>query len=360
MSQLTLFGDDEPVRRDTSRSDPGSGSDSAARSLSIAHADAERLAGALPTDVRFGTSSWAFPGWAGLVYSTDAAQASLARDGLREYARHPLLRTVGIDRSYYAPVPVEELRRYADQLPAGFPCCAKAPAAVTSRALPGTRGSERAAPNPDFLNADLFIESTLEPFALAFRDHCGPFVIEFPPALSGQAQDAPEFIERLDHFLGAVPRDFKYAVELRDEALLTGAYRSVLARHGVAHVYNYWSAMPMPGVQAATIPPEVAPFVVVRLLLRPGTWYEDQRERFRPFNRIVAPDEAMRAEVAGIVAASSRRGQPVYVLVNNKAEGSAPLTVRALAEAAAAALREDQSPKRSGSHFNASSSGGPM
>ena len=34
---------------------------------------------------------------------------------------------------------------------------------------------------------------------------------------------------------------------------------------------------------------------VVRLLLKPGTWYEDQREAFRPFNRLVEPDEAMRA-----------------------------------------------------------------
>lgn len=94
----------------------------------------------------------------------------------------------------------------------------------------------------------------------------------------------------------------------------------------------------MPAEQAATISSDVAPFVVVRLLLRPGTWYEDQRERFRPFNRIVAPDERMRAEVAGIVAAASRRKRPAYVLVNNKAEGSAPLTVAALAAGVARRL----------------------
>ena len=45
----------------------------------------------------------------------------------------------------------------------------------------------------------------------------------------------------------------------------------------------------MPLAQAAVVPPEDPPFTVVRLLLKPGTWYEDQRERFRPFNRLVRP-----------------------------------------------------------------------
>ena len=50
--------------------------------------------------------------------------------------------------------------------------------------------------------------------------------------------------------------------------------------------------MPRPADQAAIVPPEDGPFAIVRLLLRPGTWYEDQRDRFKPFDRIVEPDEA--------------------------------------------------------------------
>ena len=59
----------------------------------------------------------------------------------------------------------------------------------------------------------------------------------------------------------------------------------------------------MPLAQAAVVAPEAAPFAVVRLLLKPGTWYEDQRDLFRPFNRLVAPDEAMRGEVVELTAA---------------------------------------------------------
>jgi len=88
----------------------------------------------------------------------------------------------------------------------------------------------------------------------------------------------------------------------------------------------------MPGVQATVVPPGGADFIVVRLLLRPGTRYEDQREIFRPFNRLVQPDEEMRLDVTRLLKRSLSAGQRAYVLVNNKAEGSSPLTVHALAE----------------------------
>jgi uncharacterized protein YecE (DUF72 family) len=284
----------------------------------------------LPAGVRFGTSSWSFPGWRGLVYPHASTQPALARDGLRDYARHPLLRTVGIDRSYYAPIPRADLLRYAEQLPEGFPCCLKAPATVTSAVLP-REGGAAATANPHFLAAERLAEELLEPVAACFRRHAGPFVIECPPLPRGVSLAASEFAARLDAMLEALPREFDYAVEVRTPAWLTPEYARVLARHSAGHVYNYWSAMPPPGYQAQTVPPEGQPFLVVRLLLRPGTWYEDQRERFRPFDRIVEPDEAMRGEVADLVSRAVARAIPAYVLVNNKAEGSAPLTVAALA-----------------------------
>jgi len=295
------------------------------------------IAAALPPEIAFGTSSWAFPGWAGLVYPGGLSAARLGRDGLRHYARHPLLRTVGIDRSYYAPIPLDDLRAYADQLPDGFRACIKAPASVTSRVVPafGTARGGPAPPNPDFLSVDRLIDGLLTPLAAGFAAHTGPIVIEFPPGPRDPAFPPARFIDGLDRFLEALPSDFDYAVEIRDKALLTAEYAAVLRRHGVAHTYNYWSAMPMPVAQAAVVG-ATAPFVVVRLLLKPGTWYEDQRERFAPFDRLVAPDEPMRAEVVALTARALKRGWKVYVLVNNKAEGSSPLTIEALAERLAA------------------------
>ena len=245
---------------------------------------------------------------------------------------------MGVDRSYYAPVPLEDLRRYADQLPDGFPCCFKAPASIASPTLPGAKGPARSAPNPDFLSAERFALELLEPVATAFRGHAGPFVVEITPSPRGQRLDPVEFVERLDRMLDALPGEFRYAIELREPGLLTASYERVVRAHGASHVFNYWSAMPMPGAQAKQLKPPGLPFVLVRLLLRPGTWYEDQREQFRPFNRIVEPDAAMRAQVVDLVAEAVGLRIPAYVLVNNKAEGSAPLTVRELARRVAERL----------------------
>lgn len=321
MSQLSLFDDPDEPRRP---------SDPVAERLAESKADAQRIAAALPAGVRFGTSSWSFPGWRGIVFGHgDASPTALAREGLREYARHPLLRTVGVDRSFYAPVPVEDLARYHDQLPASFPCCFKAPASIASPVTPFTRGRPTA--NAQFLSAERFAADLLEPVARVFREHAGPFVVEISPTPRGFTLEPSTFCEQLDRMLGHLPGEFQFAVELRDLALMTGEYARVLRRHGAAHVYNYWSAMPMPGLQSESLGLDDMPFAMVRLLLRPGAWYEDQREAFRPFDRIVQPDFEMRAQVADIVADAVGRRIPAYVLVNNKAEGSAPLTVRELA-----------------------------
>ncbi|MEO8680043.1 MAG: DUF72 domain-containing protein, partial [Vicinamibacterales bacterium] len=308
--------------------------DEAARALDAVYAEARAIATELPPEIFFGTSSWSFPGWMGLVYSGSSPANSLSREGLREYARHPLLRTVGIDRTYYAPILVDELRAYASQLPDGFRCCTKAPASVTALTL--GHGGPGSAINPHFLSADRLIHELLLPFALVFQEHTGPFILEFPPFPRQARLEPAAFIARLDRFLGQLPREFDYAVELRDARLLTPAYRDVLARHRVAHTFNYWSAMPRPAAQADIIRPEDLPFTVLRLLLRPGTWYEDQREQFRPFNAIVQPDELMREEVTSLSDRALTTGRKVWVLVNNKAEGSSPLTIMELAKRVAA------------------------
>lgn len=294
------------------------------------HAECRAIATRLPPGVFFGTSSWSFPDWAGVVYSRRARQAELAREGLREYVRHPLLTTVGIDRSFYATVPRADLERYSAQLPPRFPCVAKAPAAVVEP-MSRSRGGARER-NPDFLNPSRLIEELLAPFGESFREHSGPFLLQFPPAPAESRLAPSDFAEKLDQFLGALPRDLSYAVELRDSSLLTDDYRRALAAHGAAHVYNFATAMPLPAEQEKIVFLATAPFAIIRLLLPPGTFYEGRRDELWPFDRISSPQPQMREQVLDLLRRAVEHKVPVSVLVNNKAEGCAPLTIRALAE----------------------------
>jgi uncharacterized protein YecE (DUF72 family) len=279
--------------------------------------------------VRLGTSSWTFTGWGGLVYPGNPTDRELAASGLLHYARHPLFGTVGVDRSYYAPLSAADLERYAGQLPPGFPCVMKVWSGITTAR--DARTGERI---DTFLDARAFDDRVLAPLRAAFRGHVGALVLELPPMRPCPTPAA--FVERLDRFLEEAPRDFPLAVELRNRELLTPRYLDALARRGVGHVLNLWEAMPSIGEQLALPGVLTAPHVVCRLLLRPGTRYAQRKAELAPFDRIRDPNPEMRADVARLADLCGSLGKALFVLVNNKAEGSSPLTVRALAEILAA------------------------
>lgn len=294
-------------------------------------AEAAALARALPPRVAFGTSSWTFPGWAPLIYggSYPAKQPSVPL--LRQYARVPLLGTVGIDSTYYAPASEATLDAYAAALPEGFRCVMKAWNHVTtfhwSRAQdPAKRGG----PNAHFLDAQLFLDAVWRPVRERFAAHTGAIVLEFP-ALPLDTLPPDAFAARLDAFLGRVPRDLPLQVEVRNPELLTPAYFAVLREHGVGHCFNHWSRMPTIGAQLDLPDVVTGEVLVARLLLRQGRQYEAMKEAYAPFDRLVEPDEAMRADVVRLVQLAVETALPAYVIVNNKAEGSAPLTILALA-----------------------------
>jgi len=296
----------------------------------------ESLRERLPANLRFGTSSWTFPGWAGLVYHRRYPnQRAFLRDSLGEYARHPLMRTVGVDRGYYTPVPEEDLAHYGRQLPDDFRAAMKVWQRVTMPGYPRhpRYGADAGKANPDFLDAEVFARAVHQPAHTAFGRHMGPWIVEVAPSPS--PLDPAWFCEKLDAFLGAAPRDFPFAVELRDRRLLTSDYAGILRKHGAAHVFNYWSRMPNLANQMRVEGLLEGSLLVVRLLLPPGERYADLKEAYAPFDRLVAPQPDMRRDVVRLVRAALDRNMECYVLVNNKAEGSSPLTVRALAEALA-------------------------
>lgn len=293
----------------------------------------EAVAARLPHKLRFGTSSWTFPGWAGLVYHRRyGSQRAFLRESLGEYAQHPLMRTVGIDRGYYTPVPEEDLAAYAAQLPPLFRAAMKVWQQVTMPGYPRhpRYGSDAGKRNPRFLDPELFAESVHGPVSAAFAEHMGPWIVEIAP--SPFPVDPDWFLDKLGSFLAKAPRDFPMAIELRDRKLLTARYARTLRDHGASHVFNYWSRMPGLAEQMGVEGLLDVDVVVVRLLLPPGERYAELKDAYAPFDRLVAPQPRMRQDVIRLARRALERDAECYVLVNNKAEGSSPLTVEALAE----------------------------
>ena len=289
-------------------------------------AELVQLAQRLPANVRFGTSTWTYDGWAGDVYHRRYRGAQPAKR-LEEYVRYPLFRTVGIDSAFYEPPSEEVLRAYAQALPPGFPCVSKVWDRITAKRLDQGKG----VPNPDFLNAALFKEAVLGPYAREFRDHAGCFVFEFQAMRGRDLPDPLEWADQLDVFLAELPPDFRYAVELRNSELLTPLHGEVLKRHRVAHVFNSWTEMPPIGAQidlAWTFP---ADFAVARALLKPGRRYADAVRAFEPYDRIQEAQPELRRDILRLVQEALRRRIEAFILANNRAEGNAPGTIREIA-----------------------------
>lgn len=286
--------------------------------------------------IRFGTSTWTYEGWQGQIYLRQYAKSKFAQECLGEYCQYQyngesLFRTVGNDGTFYRPASVNQLRRYASQLGEDCQMCFKVWEELTipTFANRGRYGAKAGQPNPRFLDAALFKDLVLAPYREArFEAHTGPFIFEF----QRHAMPTAEFLSRLDEFFKALPTDFRYSVEIRNSGLLGPAYQALLAAHRVAHVYNHWSYMPPLAEQHQRLGGFTAPFAVLRLLTPIGRSYEAAKKRAEPYTRIVEELPQMRQETVDLVKEAVRGVVKAYVLVNNRAEGNAPLTVQALVD----------------------------
>lgn len=323
--QMNLFGSIAPERQ---------GVEPAVLADSV-HA----TAGALPANIRLGTSSWSFPGWAGIVYADKHTPTELSRNGLPAYQRHPLLRAVGVDRTFYGALPASELRSYADQVDDDFRFLVKAAGQVTTPWLRSAGTPARFEPNPDFLDAAWARDHVVSPFVEGLGVKGGPLVFQFTPLGTRITKDPERFAVRLHNFLDKLPKGPWYAVEIRDRELLTSDYVAALAATGTSHCLNVHSRMPDIRTQHEAAGDALRERMVVRWMLHAGFEYEEAKDRYKPFNRLVDEDPETRAALAEVCLAHARRGEQVVVIANNKAEGCAPASLRKLAEAIAERVR---------------------
>lgn len=308
---------------------PAGGRGRAGLGLAPAASELSQLAARLPPNLRMGTSSWSFQGWASLVWDRAASSRTLARKGLPVYAHHPLFRTVGLDRTYYATMTPEQMGELATGLPEDFRLLVKAHAECTTvkfspRSWYKGRAGQR---NELFLEPEYATRAVVEPFMAGLGRHGGVLLFQFPP------QHVPggprSFASRLGQFLAALPKGPQYAVEIRNRELLTPRYVRALEAVGATHCIAELPGLPDVRKQWEVSGGADRPALVMRWMLARHHDYESGKRAYAPFDRLVDPNPGVRRSYAEMIVQTER---PAYLVVNNKAEGSSPLSVRAMAE----------------------------
>jgi uncharacterized protein YecE (DUF72 family) len=293
---------------------------------------ASRLRTLAQQGIWIGTSSWKYEGWPDQIYTRELystrgrfSKKKFESECLAEYAQtFPIV--CGDFSFYQFPTP-EYWQRLFGSAPPQLQFALKVPEEVTAEVFPkhARYGPRAGARNESYLNADALAAMFLEPLQ-PYASRLAVLLFEF----GARGASSGEFLAAFDPFLARLPEGFRYAVEVRNREYLQPRYFDALRARGVAHVLNAWTRMP-PLIEQVSLPTP-ADFTVVRALLRPGRAYEEAVARFQPYDKIGETHAESRDALRDWIRRMREERRTSYIFVNNRLEGNAPETIRAVVE----------------------------
>jgi uncharacterized protein YecE (DUF72 family) len=301
-----------------------------------AHRLAPKLRALADRGIYFGTSSWKYEGWAGSIYSVARyvtrgkfSQAKFEENCLGEYAQ--TFPTVCGDLTFYQFPSEQYWAKLFAATPEPFIFAFKVPEDITVETWPkhARYGKRAGLRNEHFLDTAAltqFFTNRLKPYG----SRVGPLIFEFGTFNKKTFAKPADFLAALAPFLDALPREYRFAVEIRNEEYLTPHYLEVLARHNIAHVLNAWTRMPALDEQARLPGVFTADFTVARALLKRGRPYEQAVQSFQPYERTQEENEGAREGLRLIAQNAMHDRKNAFLYINNRLEGNAPSTIEAV------------------------------
>ncbi len=294
---------------------------------------------ALAKDSRLylGTSSWKYEGWLGQIYDEPRyltrgklSHKRFETECLEEYAE--IFPSVCVDAGYYRFPSEKYLANLCAQVSDDFRLSFKVTDEITVKKFPRLDrfGDRAGTDNEHFLDAKLFIDAFLGPLS-PHRAKAGVLIFEFSAFHPTHFTRLRDFLAALDEFLGHLPANWQYGVEVRNANLLRPEYFEILRTHNVAHVFNSWTKMPPVEEQIQMPGAFTADFYAARFLLRPGRGYEQAVKEFQPYAETKETNKEARAALRSLIQRSvaSPTARPSYAFINNRLEGNSPNTIAA-------------------------------
>jgi uncharacterized protein YecE (DUF72 family) len=248
--------------------------------------------------ILLGTQGWNYAAWVGPFYPEGTRPA----DFLTLYAQ--AFPTVEVDSTFYAIPPVNSVRGWARRTPESFIFTLKLPQEIThERRL---RGADD--------ETELFLER-----ARLLDGKLGPILVQLGPDF------VPAEFDSLERYLPRLPRDLRFAVEVRNPRWMRPEVLpdllSLLAEHGAALALSDGKWFPRETVQELALRP-TADFHYVR-------WMGPNRD-LTDFSRVQVDRAHEMRSWAGVLRMMPARGIDVFGYMNNHFAGHSPASARDL------------------------------
>jgi len=280
--------------------------------------------------LRIGTCSWKYDSWKGIIYQDHKYGPY---DYLADYALY--FNTVEIDQWFWSLFPQgiklpdpNVVHRYSDSVPTSFRFSVKAPNAITLTHFyakqPKASQSYANQFNPHFLDREILLKflETLEPM----KAKLGPIMFQFEYLNKQKMSGVAVFLDRLAAFFAQAPKEYQYAIEIRNPNYLREAYFGFLRERRLGCVLLDGYYMPPIGEVTRNFEVNTADFLILRLHGADRKGIETETKGI--WDQVVQAQDAKLAAAASISHKALQSGMDVCVNVNNHYEGCAPLTIQ--------------------------------
>jgi len=278
--------------------------------------------------IHFGTSSFSSKDWIGTFYPRGVK----AMDFLKYYAQQ--FDIVEVDSTYYSIPSEYTVDGWLEKTPANFKISAKFPRGIVHAGKDKKPDSknilDREATYPE---RDRFL-TVMERLGKSL----GPLLIQFPYFSKKIFAYKEVFLERLDRFLTDLPKDFRYAVEIRNRHWLNADFANLCRKHNAALVMADQAWMPHGDQIMEWFDPVTTDFSYIRLL---GNRQEIE-QLTSTWGREVVDKTDLLLRWAEVLKKLADRQVETYVYANNHYTGHAPATARKLREMLVNLMQKDK------------------
>lgn len=269
-----------------------------------------------PPNMMVGTSSWSSKDWRGTFYPESIDPGEM----IRVYSNK--LPTVEIDATWYRIPDVKMVDAWKSKTPEGFVFSAKVPKVITHDKYLEDCEAE--------LKEFISVMSRLE-------DRLGPLLLQFPYFAKGkdpqEYQTGENFIERLKSFVGLLPKELKWVVEIRNPKWIRTELLDLLRNREISLAFiDYYTMDPLHKLvnQNGIF---TAPFIYVRFLGNRKNMEaavkkaKKEGKRSREWESLIVDrTEQMRHWIPPLKDLAKKK-IPAYVYFNNHYAGYAPGSV---------------------------------